>query len=47
MAERLYEVAPEPRHLQSYDGAGHNDLISRRGAELAEGISAWLATWVP
>jgi fermentation-respiration switch protein FrsA (DUF1100 family) len=47
MAERLYEVAPEPRQLQSYDGAGHNDLISRRGAELAEGISAWLATWVP
>ena len=47
MAERLHEVAPEPKRFLSYDGAGHNDLISRRGTELRDGIRAWLATWVP
>lgn len=44
MAERLYDVAADPKQLMSFEGAGHNDLIIRRRVQLVEGIGAWLVS---
>jgi hypothetical protein len=43
MAERLFGAAKEPKKLVAFEGAGHNDLAWRRGADLASALAAFLA----
>jgi len=39
--EALFEAAPEPKQMQVFPGAGHNDLLDRAGEELAEIVAKW------
>jgi hypothetical protein len=39
--EALFEAAPEPKRLQLFSRAGHNDLIAEAGDQWAEAIAAW------
>ncbi|GAB2667096.1 alpha/beta hydrolase [Nocardia goodfellowii] len=40
-AERLYEAASEPKQLEVFAGAGHNDLIFSAGARWIDLVSTW------
>ncbi|MEV6280856.1 alpha/beta hydrolase [Nocardia sp. NPDC051832] len=40
-AERLYEAAREPKRLEVFAGAGHNDLIFSAGSRWIDLIGAW------
>jgi pimeloyl-ACP methyl ester carboxylesterase len=42
--EALYAAAPDPKRLRIFDGAGHNDLVARRGKEWAAAIAEFSAT---
>lgn len=37
----LYDAAPEPKRLHVVAGAGHNDIVSVGGREVADAIAAW------
>ena len=37
----LFDAAPEPKRLHVVRGAGHNDVVSLAGRELAAEIAAW------
>jgi pimeloyl-ACP methyl ester carboxylesterase len=39
--EELFHAAPEPKRIEVFPGAGHNDLIARAGREWAEAIRSW------
>src|SRR4051812_525797 len=38
----LAAPAPEPKRLQVFAGAGHDDLLTRAGTRWAETITAWV-----
>ncbi len=38
---RLYEAAPEPKRLRLVPGAGHNDIVTLAGVNLAREIADW------
>ncbi|MEV0295408.1 alpha/beta hydrolase [Nocardia sp. NPDC050710] len=40
-AQRLYAAAPEPKHLEVFRGAGHNDLIAVAGSAWMKLVSEW------
>jgi fermentation-respiration switch protein FrsA (DUF1100 family) len=39
--EALFDAAPDPKRLEVFAGAGHNDLIARAGPEWASAIANW------
>jgi pimeloyl-ACP methyl ester carboxylesterase len=39
--QALFNAAPQPKRMHVFPGAGHNDLVSRGGRELARVIAAW------
>lgn len=39
----LFDAAPGPKRLRVVRGVGHNDIVSRAGARLADEIAAWAA----
>jgi pimeloyl-ACP methyl ester carboxylesterase len=39
--EELFHAAPEPKHLEIFPHAAHNDLISRAGRRWVEAIVRW------
>ena len=38
----LLQAAPEPKQMHVFPGLGHNDLVSRAGAEFARVIASWV-----
>lgn len=40
-AHRLFDAAPEPKRLEVFAGAGHNDLIALAGGRWMEIIDGW------
>ena len=40
----LYDAAPEPKRLSIVPGAGHNDIVSLAGPQLAGEIASWAAS---
>ena len=40
-ARALFDAAPAPKRLRVVRGVGHNDIVARAGARLAEEIAAW------
>jgi fermentation-respiration switch protein FrsA (DUF1100 family) len=43
--EALFDAARGPKRLEVFQGAGHNDLIARAGAEWADAIVSWTHTF--
>ncbi len=39
--EALFRVAPEPKRMEVFAGAGHNDLVARAGADYARILAGW------
>jgi fermentation-respiration switch protein FrsA (DUF1100 family) len=37
----LVDAAPMPREIHVFPGLGHNDVVTRGGAEFAEAIASW------
>ena len=39
--EALFEAAPEPKRMEVFPDAGHNDLVSQNAAGYGQLIAAW------
>jgi len=41
-ARALFDAAPGPKRLRVVRGVGHNDIVTRAGARIAEEIAGWV-----
>jgi uncharacterized protein len=39
--EALFDAAPDPKRIEVFAGAAHNDLIARAGRQWIEAITGW------